>query len=365
MSTERGCLTPLTLVASPPGWDDYLDLCETITEMAHCLMEEDGQQAKMLPKVGTTPKQKDITQVKALPPSDDITMLPDLAFPSFGLAGSSRDNPVHLSDATDASASGSHPMKDTEMEDEATVLSHFSNTLSEMAASIVGLENGYFKALHEVIIETEKALCDVLCINAHYVSHMVTVMTSWQEAVQATTSHMEGVDTKNYLARREDAQRVTHEYVKEVIRACEEHDAAHQEEPKKRIEAIKADNFGDPVVRLLYVTCKAAHAQAERSQNTILLASTQAVYKALHSTVQGEQLQLAARSGSSRKSQSVRLEHDTLGSVVTSCTYASAMNSKISSVFIVYRRKTLTGSLDPTHVNGMDKPCIIGGESSL
>ena len=78
------------------------------------------------------------------------------------------------------------------------------------------------------------------------------------------------------------------------------------------------------------------------------------------------ELQLAARSSSSRKSQSIRLEHDTLESVAASCTYASAINaSKISSVFIVYRCKTLTGSLDPTHANGMDKPCIIGGESSL
>ena len=94
--------------------------------MANRLMEEDGQQVKTLPKADTTPKWKDITQVKALPPSDDITMLPDSVFPNFQLAGSSCDNPVHLSDATDASASGSHPMKDTEMEDKAVVLSHFS-----------------------------------------------------------------------------------------------------------------------------------------------------------------------------------------------------------------------------------------------
>ena len=33
------------------------------------------------------------------------------------------------------------------------------------------------------------------------------------------------------------------------------------------------------------------------------------------------------------------------------------MLQKISSVFVVYRRKTLTGSLDPKHANGMDKPC--------
>ena len=39
------------------------------------------------------------------------------------------------------------------------------------------------------------------------------------------------------------------------------------------------------------------------------------------------------------------------------------MLQSISSVFIVYRCKTLTGSPDPTHANGTDKPCIIGGES--
>ena len=131
-------------------------------------------------------------------------MLPDSAFPSFGLAGSSCDNPVHLSDTIDASASGSCPTKDTETEDEAAVLSHFSDALSEMAASITDLESGYFKALHEVIIETEKALCDVSRIDAHYVSRVVMVMTSWQEAVQAATSHMEGMDTTTYLMHRED-----------------------------------------------------------------------------------------------------------------------------------------------------------------
>ena len=73
----------LTLVVSPPGWDNYLDLGETVTKMANCLMEEDGQQVKTPPKAGTTPKQKDIAQVKALPLSDDITMLPDSVFPSF------------------------------------------------------------------------------------------------------------------------------------------------------------------------------------------------------------------------------------------------------------------------------------------
>ena len=55
-STEQGHPTPLTLVASPPSWDDYLDLGETVTEMANRLMEEDRQQAKMPSKAGVTPK---------------------------------------------------------------------------------------------------------------------------------------------------------------------------------------------------------------------------------------------------------------------------------------------------------------------
>ena len=33
------------------------------------------------------------------------------------------------------------------------------------------------------------------------------------------------------------------------------------------------------------------------------------------------------------------------------------MLQSISSVFVVYRCKTLTGSLDPMHANGTDKPC--------
>ena len=35
------------------------------------------------------------------------------------------------------------------------------------------------------------------------------------------------------------------------------------------------------------------------------------------------------------------------------------MLQKISRVFVVYRRKTLTGSPDPTHAIGTDKPCIL------
>ena len=41
------------------------------------------------------------------------------------------------------------------------------------------------------------------------------------------------------------------------------------------------------------------------------------------------------------------------------------MLQSVSSVFIVYRRKTLTGSPDPTHANGTNKPCIIFGASAF
>ena len=85
------------------------------------------------------------------------------------------------------STSGGRPGKDTDVEDEAAVLGHFSDALREMANSIMGLEEGYFKALCEVIEETERALRDVSRIDAHYVSRVVTVMSSWQEAIQVAS----------------------------------------------------------------------------------------------------------------------------------------------------------------------------------
>ena len=84
-------------------------------------------------------------------------------------------------------------------------MGHFSNALCEMAASIVDLEDRYFRALHEVIVETERALWDVSRIDAHYVSQVITVMASWQETVQTAASHMEGVDTTIYRTHCEDA----------------------------------------------------------------------------------------------------------------------------------------------------------------
>ena len=119
------------------------------------------------------------------------------------------------------------PRKDDDFDDEAKLLGHFSDALREMAASIVGLEDGYFRALHEVIVETERALWDVSRIDAHYVSQVVTVMSSWQEAVQIAASHMEGVDITIYLAHHEDMGKATREYVAAVVKAREEGDTAH------------------------------------------------------------------------------------------------------------------------------------------
>ena len=71
-----------------------------------------------------------------------------------------------MSDATTkASQTAMHP-EGTEPVNEAVMLGHFSDALSEMASSLMDLEDGYFKALREVIIKTERALRDISCIDA-------------------------------------------------------------------------------------------------------------------------------------------------------------------------------------------------------
>ena len=149
-------------------------------------------------------------------------------------------------------------------------MGHFSNALREMAASIVDLEDGYFRALHKVIVETEWALRDVSCIDTHYVSQVVTVMSSWQEAVQTTASHMEGVDTTIYLARCKDTRKATREYVVAVMKAREEHDAAHAVEEEARKQDLKDDDHRHPIVRLLHVTRTAAPTQCEKAVDAFL-----------------------------------------------------------------------------------------------
>ena len=130
-----------------------------------------------------------------------------------------------------------------------------------MAASIVDLEDGYFKALHEVIVETERAVRDVSRIDAHYVSQVVMVMSSWQEAVQTAASHME---------HSKDARKATQEYVMAVMKAREERDAAHAMEQGAWRQALKDDDHGDPVVCLLDITQQAACTQCEKAVDAFL-----------------------------------------------------------------------------------------------
>ena len=154
-----------------------------------------------------------------------------------------------------------------------------------MAASIVDLEDRYFRALHKVIMETERALWDVSCIDAHYVSQVVTVMSTWQEAVQTAASHMEGVDTTIYLAHCEDARKVTREYVAAVVKAREEHDAAHTVEEEE--EALKDNDHGDPVVRLLHITRTAARTQCEKAIDAFLSSIKKTLQKHMPVHAQG------------------------------------------------------------------------------
>ena len=131
-----------------------------------------------MPKGGTLPKEKDSAQIVVLPPNDDTVFMPKSDFPSGPYGAGTRENPVNLSDATTEASQTAMRPEGVEPVNEAVMLGHFSNALSEMAESLMDLEDGYFKALQEVIIETERALQDVSCIDAHYVSQVVTVMAS-------------------------------------------------------------------------------------------------------------------------------------------------------------------------------------------
>ena len=81
---------------------------------------------------------------------------------------------------------------------------------------------------------------------------------------------MEGIDTTIYLARRKDAQKATREYMAAVVKAREERDAAHMVEQEARKQALKDNNHGDPVVRLLHIIRTAARAQCEKAVDTFL-----------------------------------------------------------------------------------------------
>ena len=81
---------------------------------------------------------------------------------------------------------------------------------------------------------------------------------------------MDGVDNTTYLASCEDVWKATREYVAAVIKAREERDAAHVVEEETRKQAIKDNDYGDPVVHLLQVTRKAARAQCEKAVDAFL-----------------------------------------------------------------------------------------------
>ena len=74
--TSRGHPPPLTLATCHPGWDDYLDLTETVTKMAHCLMKEDRQEVATLSKAGTTPKKKEAVESVMALVNEGITWVP-------------------------------------------------------------------------------------------------------------------------------------------------------------------------------------------------------------------------------------------------------------------------------------------------
>ena len=257
-----------------------------LAEMAQCLIDEDGQLEGAMPKGGTLPEE-DNTQIMALLRNDDTVFMPKADFPGGSYGAGTRENPVNLSDATtEASQTATHP-EGAEPIDEVAMLGHFSNALSEMAASLMDLEDGYFKALWEVIIEMERTLRDVSRIDVHYVSQVVTVMASWQEAVQTAVTHMENADLTIYLACREDAWRATREYVAAVIKAREDHDAAHANKAEARKQATKSGDPEDPVVCLLDATHQAARAQAERAVDTFLKKINETLHKHVPIAAQG------------------------------------------------------------------------------
>ena len=281
MPTGAGHPPLLTIVVCRPGWDDFQDLGETVAEMSQRLIDEDGQLEGAMPKGGTLPKEKDSVQIMVLPPNNDTVFVPKSEFPGGPYGPGTQENPVNLSDTpTEASHTAMHP-EGVEPVDEVAMLGHFNDALSEMAKSLMDLEDGYFKALWEVITKMERALWDISCIDAHYVSQVVTVMASWQEAVQTAATHMENADLTIYLAHREDAWRVTREYVAAVIKAHEECDATHADEAEVWKQAIKSGDPEDPVIHW------AVHAQAERAIDTFLKKIKETLRKQVPVAAQG------------------------------------------------------------------------------
>ena len=72
-----------------------------------------------------------------------------------------------------------------------------------------------------------------------------------------------------------------------VVKAREEHDTAHAVEEENRKQALKDDDYGDPVVRLLHVTQKAAHAQCEKVVDAFLSSIKRTLHKHVPVHAQG------------------------------------------------------------------------------
>ena len=133
---------PLTLAACCPGWDDYLNLNETVAEMSQHLIDEDEQLEGAMPKGGAVPNEKEIAKVVALPPNDDTMFVSTSEFPSALHGLGTCENPVNLSDApTEVLHTRTCPGS-TDSIDESKKLGHFSDALSEMADGFMDLEDG-------------------------------------------------------------------------------------------------------------------------------------------------------------------------------------------------------------------------------
>ena len=80
---------------------------------------------------------------------------------------------------------------------------------------------------------------------------------------------------------------MTREYVVAVVKAREEHNTAHTVEEEARRQALKDDDHGDPVVRLLHVTRTVAHAQCEKAVDAFLSSIKKTLHKHVPVHAQG------------------------------------------------------------------------------
>ena len=77
------------------------------------------------------------------------------------------------------------------------------------------------------------------------------------------------------------------EYMAAVIKAREEHDAAHADEAEAWKQAIKSGDPEDPVIHLLDATCQVAHAQTERAVDVFLKKINETLHRHVPVAAQG------------------------------------------------------------------------------